>query len=81
MYPNNPPRPQQQTQGTYLNVNSIPNQQPYLNNNQKPSYLIPTQKQNNRAVFSSMIQPPTNNQPVSIPGGFSKLESMGRFIK
>jgi len=78
MYPNYQPKPNQQPQ--YININSI-NQPSYINSNQQPSFLIPTQNQNNRAVFSSMIQPQTSNQPPSKTGGLCKLESMGRFIK
>jgi hypothetical protein len=78
MYPNYQSKTNQQPQ--YININST-NQPSYLNNNQQPSFLISTQNQNNRTVFSSMIQPQTSNQSASKTAGFSKLESMGRFIK
>lgn len=73
MYPNYPPKPQQQTQPQHINLNYMHSQQPNLSSHQQPTFLMPTQNQNTRAVFSSMIQPPTNNQQTPKSGGFSKL--------
>ena len=59
MYPQYPQKQHQQLQ-------------PHLTTNQPTSFLMPTQNQNNRAVFSSMIQPPTNSQQTP-KSGLSKL--------
>ena len=59
MYPNYPTKQQQQSQPQQINLNHMNSQQPHLTTYQQPTFLMPNQ--NNRVVFSSMIQPPTNS--------------------
>ena len=72
MYPQYPQKQHQQSQPQQINLNYVHSQQPHLTTNQPTSFLMPTQNQNNRAVFSSMIQPPTNSQQTP-KSGLSKL--------
>ena len=66
MYPNY----SKSQQPPQFSSNYVPPQQPYLQPQQPPSFLMPPQN-NTRAVFSSMIQPQSNNTTKS--AGLSKL--------
>lgn len=83
MYPNyQPGRPVEQPRPYQVyNGSQVPQ---FYNNQlqpqQPPSYVEQNYSNNNRSVFSSMMQQPTNSGFGSKPSGFGKLESMGRTI-